>query len=93
VAGEYGGGSFGEFLDIFVNFLRRAKGEEREGSASDLGAEEVRELFPVSPPEIATLARRAMFEWDGEDARDKCVVRAVTGESLALHQKRPEGRL
>jgi hypothetical protein len=34
-----------------------------------------------------------MFERDGKDARNERVIRAMTRESLALLQKRSEGRL
>jgi hypothetical protein len=93
VAVEHSGYPLGECVDVVVDIFWRTEREKGKGFAGDLGVEKVREFIPVGPAEVTALARHAMFERDGKDTRYERVVRAMTRESLALLQKRPEGRL
>jgi hypothetical protein len=74
VAAEHGGHPLCEGVDVVVNGLGSVAGERGEGFVGDFGIKKIGELLPVGPAEVASLARRAMFEQDGKDTRYKRVV-------------------
>jgi hypothetical protein len=74
VTAKHGGHPLCEGVDVAVNGLGSVEGERGEGFEGDFGVKEIREFLSVGPAEVASLARRAMFERDGKGTQYKRVV-------------------
>jgi hypothetical protein len=74
VTAEHGGHPLCEDVDVVVNSLGSVEGEQGEGFVGDFSIKKIGEFLLVSPAEVASLVRRAMFERDGKDTQYKRVV-------------------